>query len=1123
MVTLLPHALDFNAAFRAFDADHRPPLKWQTRLYEQLVCGGRGDIPGVCRLPTGLGKTSIIPICLIALACGAHLPRRLVYIVNRRTVVDQATDDAKRLLARLYRSGQRDKLEWATEEAIKKLGLESEPHLPNDDTDAAKSLRMTLRQMRTALDALCTGDPAKCGDAVPLAVSTLRGELADNGDWKKNPARPAIIIGTVDMIGSRLLFSGFGDGRYGRVHHAGLLGQDALVVHDEAHLEPAFDELLTGICEEQRRAGEAKPIRVMRLSATARPDRSIGASQGGAGETSPACARDTPADVFELTPEDERDEIVSQRLHAKKQLAIREIGDTDGAGAVERLDAADAEGEQPEQDERKARRKKSKADLASTIAAAAFEHEGKKCRVMVYVRTPDLAIRVSDGMAERLGLATIMETNGDTGEQRAERRQNNVERIEALKHRVRVLTGTIRGHERDALAESELLLAFKSGRDRSKALSHTMYLVSTSAGEVGADWDADHLVCDLATLDSMAQRFGRVNRLGGKDHSGQERSAQIVVVTEQAVKNNAGDGASGAGSEGEDSQGKQGKAARQVNQYEAAVLKTGEMLCDIARNGGDVSPAALGEFLQKLSDGDKKAAFSPAPTILPATDILFDHWSLTSIGWVNGPDGRWRDALPGRPTVEPYLHGVADWDPPETHVAWRADIALLSMAGKDQDGEEVPYSKDDTTNLKKVFEVFPLRSAEQLRDRTDRVVEELAKIAARLRDEHHTETRRVRDDTEVARKSIDTDPLVVVMKGAAFTWERLSRLVPGEKMKKEDAARRLAFATVVLPVKVGGLTKDGMLDGATKPPEDPSTLDVAEWDSAGLPSRQRVLIGPRPSPGDDEDTTQGEDQEAEPSERALVGGKVVHGLVRRHWVQLHKRVENEDAEPATLEHRVAKGQDREPGVRIGLSAHNDAVASAAERVAGALGLDRSTVRAIVLAGRLHDLGKGRDRWQQYANNPRPSHPDEPYDLIAKNKRYRHWKQLAGYRHELGSLHDASAKDDIRSLDPDTRDLVLHLIAAHHGWARPHFEPRHFDPGNPSGGGGTPRPTADNERVAVETMQRFARLQQRYGRWGLAWLESILRCADAATSESSAPADNGAGTSGSREGGQGGAA
>jgi len=79
---------------------------------------------------------------------------------------------------------------------------------------------------------------------------------------------------------------------------------------------------------------------------------------------------------------------------------------------------------------------------------------------------------------------------------------------------------------------------------------------------------------------------------------------------------------------------------------------------------------------------------------------------------------------------------------------------------------------------------------------------------------------------------------------------------------------------------------------------------------------------------------------------------------------------------------------------------------------------------------------------------------------------------------------------------------LHLIAAHHGSARPHFEPQACDNEGPldSATGQRRRPTTrENEAVAIEAMQHFGRLQLRFGRWGLAWLESLLRCADALAS------------------------
>ncbi len=97
-------------------------------------------------------------------------------------------------------------------------------------------------------------------------------------------------------------------------------------------------------------------------------------------------------------------------------------------------------------------------------------------------------------------------------------------------------------------------------------------------------------------------------------------------------------------------------------------------------------------------------------------------------------------------------------------------------------------------------------------------------------------------------------------------------------------------------------------------------------------------------------------------------------------------------------------------------------------------------------------------------------------------------KLGHYRHELGSLNDG----DFTNLSDAEKDLALHVVAAHHGRARPHFPVIE-----------SYEPELRDDVVAAlvrEVPLRFDRLQRRYGRWGLAWLESILRAADLLGSE-----------------------
>ncbi|GAB4247367.1 MAG: hypothetical protein OHK005_13530 [Candidatus Methylacidiphilales bacterium] len=219
---------DFEKTFVALTGN--PPFPWQKALYDRFI---NGDYPTSASIPTGLGKTSIIAIWLCALAEEPKTtPRRLVYVVNRRTVVDQTTAEVEHL---------RESLNQKSE----------------------------LSELRNTLTKLCAL-PLPTPSASPLAISTLRGQFADNGEWCADPARPAVVVGTVDMIGSGLLFSRYTRGFKTRPLHAGFLAQDALLVHDEAHLEPCFQSLLETIVATQKADAELRQLHVIALTATSR-------------------------------------------------------------------------------------------------------------------------------------------------------------------------------------------------------------------------------------------------------------------------------------------------------------------------------------------------------------------------------------------------------------------------------------------------------------------------------------------------------------------------------------------------------------------------------------------------------------------------------------------------------------------------------------------------------------------------------------------------------------------------------------------------------------------------------------------------------------------------------------
>jgi CRISPR-associated endonuclease/helicase Cas3 len=915
--------------FRAFFEELHGvlPFPWQERLARRVCETGW---PPVLDLPTSSGKTACLDIAVFAMAFRQRGPRRVFFVVDRRIVVDTA-----------YRR-MRD--------IAKKL-------------QAASS--GTLKLVAERLGAM------SCGE-VPLDTYQLRGGIYRDDSWVRSPLQPTLIASTVDQVGSRLLFRGYGVWDKQWPMQAALIANDALILLDEAHCSVPFAETLGSVCQYRTWATEdlKTPFAFVQMTATPAQE----------------------ANAFSLTAGDTQNPTLHQRLYASKPAHLIKVKGND------------------------------LGKLADALVAEAIDlaRQPKLRRIAVMVNRVRTARLVYQALRERGECAQL-------------------------------LIGRMRPIDRTGLPPE--IVEMLAGNRRTPG-AEPVFVVATQCLEVGADLDFDVLITECASIDALLQRFGRLDRLGDLQSSGATAQGRVVISSSAA-----------------DSKEPDPVYSDALAATWKWLTSLGDLDFGICSESGNVT---IRERLQTLAPANANLLRreSPrAPVLLPAhLDLLAQTSPRPSLD----------------PDVSLYLHGEEKGSP-DVQVVWRAD---LDPASSKQWAEIVALCPPVAAEAMAVpigdFKAWltgagPSAASSDIEGigRSDEETGESVRCPVLRWRGDHSEVIDAESETKPARiRPGDT----LVLSGASKGWDDLGHIPENIAPDRAEEARQYLGSRWILRLHSRLIetwpdngAKTILKSAIEDPAADPSTLWSAFADYVavlnGQGEWQARLAANRPKKID---------AEAYPGSAG--------------WIL------------SSVEIEADAGQDESSVSRsVPLADHLNDVTQAVTEFAEALVEDAATRRSLISAAEVHDCGKADPRFQALLHGGNPFAARVAPKLLAKGAASRQSKQVrrarwrqAGlpddFRHELISLLLARQDTEI-----SRHDLTLHLIASHHGRCRP-FAPFVDDNGAGFAYNGwniTPqqRSAESAHRLDSGVADRFWTLTRRYGWWGLAYLESLLRLGD----------------------------
>ena len=957
------HVSDFKDFFE--DVHGKLPFKWQTELVQRICDKGW---PKALDMPTSSGKTAVIDMAVFHLALESEkkdrkAPLRIAFVVDRRLVVDDAFDHARNIT---------DKLQ-------------------NSDNPITCKISKALR-------AISPNDK-------PLEVVKLRGGMSRENDWAKTPSQPLVIISTVDQLGSRLLFRGYGVSHTMRPIHAGLLGTDILIILDEAHTSQPFLDTLEQI--QKRRHGRIQhPFHVIFMSAT------------------------LPSKQTDVFPPKERREYLLSDDKIRKRIDAHKYAEL--------------------------------VKVKSDSIATQFAEKGFKLADGEGVRTIGIVVN-------RVSLARQI---FETIKNRIKERKGN---------KAHLLIGRCRPFERDVFVKHELDKIRNNDKTQN---DEVVFFISTQCIEVGVDVSFDALVTQIAPIDSLCQRFGRLNRIGTN-----KTSNAIIIAPAGDISSKADDPV-----------------------YKKASANTWKYLKNIT-NDNKIDFGI--RYFEHPKNDELVAPKLESVRIFPA---YIEFWMQTRPTPYPDPD----------PAL--FLHGIGSKSA-DVQIIWRADLEnnedsdwrTLCSRPSSLEAISVPLwtakkwlaGKDDDIINDVEGSVEP---KDKEMDKIDEKKYVLLWCGIKNSDTGMIESNKIRPGHTI---------IVPDSYGGCDKY--------GWDSNKRDPVKDIGVETNLIHYRLLSMRfVKSMMDEFTEPhvwnAVKEATYEHANDDNVeeffntlinidGFPEPWKKMInvlkhnGSYPSKNMFSIDIRVED------ERSRITGfaykkKLKKSQIREIFTSWKRydaaflNIDLEDVSEATTE------EEHSENTQVMLSEHCKGVKDMVTKFGKHERLGKIVLGDIQLAAWLHDSGKAERKMQAFLT--RRDVDEMPKDissseLFAKsiyefksNAEYEKYRKMAqlpkGYRHECLSVSLAKNHRDFKKANDC--ELVLYLIGTHHGYGRPLFPPvaDSSDVGICSFDGTTSSVDYNVAKLDSDWVDMLEQLHQRYDPWELAHMEAIIRLADHRQSE-----------------------